>query len=69
MEISHRLTNIDMNELDRLTQATRKILLRSYLKRGIRPPFWVVAPHRPRGRTGASQERFSGVAVCLSAGR
>lgn len=46
MKISDRLMNIDMNEMFRLTQATRKILLRSYLKRGIAPPFWIIKPER-----------------------
>lgn len=52
MKISNRLMSIDMNEMERLTYQTRKILLRSYLQRGIAPPFWIVAPNRPRGRTG-----------------
>lgn len=64
MEISRRLMNIDMNEMELLTYQTRKILLRSYLRRGIAPPFWVIAPHRPRGRTGEPQKRFSSAVVC-----
>jgi|JI10StandDraft_1071094.scaffolds.fasta_scaffold278388_3 hypothetical protein len=69
MKISNRLMSIDMNEMERLTYQTRKILLRSYLQRGIAPPFWIVAPNRPRGRTGEPQQRFSGVMVCLDVGR
>ena len=65
MEISNRLMNIDMNEMERLTNETRKILLWAYLQRGIRPPFWIVAPIRPRGRTGEARQGFSGVVVCL----
>ena len=46
MEINHRLMGIRPDEMFRLTQATRKILLRSYLKRGIAPPFWIIKPER-----------------------
>ena len=44
--------NIDIDEMEFLTNETRKILLRSYLKRGIAPPFWVIAPSKPRKTTG-----------------
>lgn len=64
MEISQRLMNIDMNEMTKLTQVTRRILLRSYLRRGIRPPFWIVAPIRPHKPTGEPQQRFSSAVVC-----
>ncbi len=67
MEINKRLFGIRPDEMERLTNETRKILLRSYLKRGIAPPFWVIAPNRPHKPTGEPQGRFSGVAVCSSA--
>jgi hypothetical protein len=52
MKISNRLMSIDMNEMERLTNETRKILLWAYLSRRIAPPFWVVAPKAPPNRTG-----------------
>lgn len=52
MEINKRLFGIRPDEMERLTNETRKILLWAYLSRRIAPPFWVVAPKAPRGRTG-----------------
>ena len=52
MEISNRLTNIDVDEMEFLTNETRKILLWAYLSRRIAPPFWIVAPRTPPNRTG-----------------
>ena len=52
MEINHRLMGIDIDEMTKLTQETRKILLWAYLSRRIAPPFWVVAPKAPPNRTG-----------------
>lgn len=46
MEINERLMGIRPDEMFRLTQKTRRILLRSYLKRGIAPPFWIIKPER-----------------------
>jgi hypothetical protein len=46
MKINDRLMGIRPDEMFRLTQATRRILLRSYLKRGIAPPFWIIKPER-----------------------
>lgn len=46
MKINDRLMGIRPDEMIRLTQATRRILLRSYLKRGIAPPFWIIKPER-----------------------
>lgn len=46
-EINQRLCNIDAEEMARLTRQTRQILLRSYLRRHIPVPAWVV---RPEGR-------------------
>jgi hypothetical protein len=40
------------DEMERLTNETRKILLWAYLSRRIAPPFWVVAPKAPPNRTG-----------------
>ena len=45
-EITQRLNNIDLDEMNRLTRQTRQILLRSYLRRHIPVPFWVVKPER-----------------------
>lgn len=46
IKINERLMGIRPDEMFRLTQATRRILLRSYLKRGIAPPFWIIKPER-----------------------
>ena len=45
-EITQRLNNIDLDEMNRLTRQTRQILLRSYLRRHIPVPFWIVRPER-----------------------
>lgn len=52
MEINKRLFGIRPDEMERLTNETRKILLGAYLSRRIAPPFWVVAPKAPPNRTG-----------------
>lgn len=52
MEINKRLFGIRPDEMERLTNETRKILLWAYLSRRIAPPFWVVAPKAPPNRTG-----------------
>ena len=52
MEINKRLMGIRPDEMERLTNETRRILLWAYLQRGIRPPFWLVAPKAPPNRTG-----------------
>ena len=65
MEINKRLMGIRPDEMIELTRQTRQILLRSYLRRGIAPPTWIVKPSKPRRRTGGAQERFSALTVCL----
>ena len=52
MEINKRLFGIRPDEMERLTNETRKILLWAYLSRRIAPPFWVVATKAPPNRTG-----------------
>lgn len=52
-EITQQLRNIDFDDLTRLTRLTRQILLRSYLRRHIPVPFWVVRPERhPTAQNG-----------------
>lgn len=46
IKINDRLMGIRPDEMIELTRQTRQILLRSYLRRGIAPPFWIIKPER-----------------------
>jgi hypothetical protein len=62
MKINDRLMGIRPDEMIELTRQTRQILLRSYLRRGIAPPFWIIKPERRQ--TAQNGPRIAHSAKC-----